>query len=296
MAAHDPEHGQGGGDGAHELGVADLGPVLHGGPQVVDLRVQENHPLLLRLAGAEALVDVLSQVAEPRGVALSDRAILVRGSKALAGELADRLEHREARLSGIVGALDQRAIHQPLEDVDVRLPDRFCCLERPAAGEDAQAPEEGLLRLGQELVAPLHRGAQRSLSWIRVAAAREEVQALGESLQDLLDRQDRQPRRGKVQRQGQPVEALRQPRERRRWTDRHAERDGPRHEQLLGIGLCHDRHPDEPLGLEAQRLAARDQQGGAACIGHQLRHRLGQARQEVLGVVQDQQSREAGAR
>ena len=224
-------------------------PEQHGRPQVVDLRVQENHPLLLRLAGAEALVDALGQLADPRRVARADGALLVRLGEALGGELADRLEHREARLAGVVAALDEGAIHQPLEGIDVRLADPFGSLQRPTAGEDTQPPEEGAFRLRQELVAPFHRGAQRPLSWIRVTAAGEEVQPLGEALQDLLHREDRQPRGGKVQRQGQPVEALGQARERRRRTDRHAERNGPRHEQLLGIGLRHDRHPDKSLGL-----------------------------------------------
>ena len=59
-------------------------------------------------------------------------------------------------------------------------------LERPAAAKDGQPGEQALLVVGQQLVAPLDRGAQRPLALGGVAgAAGEERQPLLEALQEV---------------------------------------------------------------------------------------------------------------
>ena len=66
----------------------------------------------------------------------------------------------------------------------------LCGLEGAAAGEDGQASEQPLLVLVQEIVAPGDRRPQGLLACFRVAATFEQVEALGEALDDLLGRED----------------------------------------------------------------------------------------------------------
>ena len=80
--------------------------------------------------------------------------------------------------------------------------------ERAAAGEDRHAPEQPLLRLGEERVAPVDRGAQRLLPLGRVArAGGEHVERVVEPLEQRFRRQEPQPGGGELERERQAVEA-----------------------------------------------------------------------------------------
>ena len=81
-------------------------------------------------------------------------------------------------------------------------------LQREAAGEDGQAPEEHALLAGEQVVAPLDRGAQRLLARARGAAAGgEHVEAVAQPRRDLVERERRHARRGQLDGQRHAVEA-----------------------------------------------------------------------------------------
>ena len=88
--------------------------------------------------------------------------------------LADCLEHPVA----LVGVSEEALLDERLEGVEVGVGDLFGGLERAAAGEHRQRPEQPLLVLGEEVVRPLDRRAQRLLARVGVAAALQQVEPL----------------------------------------------------------------------------------------------------------------------
>src|SRR5207244_2903163 len=76
------------------------------------------------------------------------------------GERTNCLQHEE---SVVLGAAEKALVNEALEDVEVGVADRTSRLEVEAAGEDAHPPEQLLLRLVEQLVAPLDRREQCSL-------------------------------------------------------------------------------------------------------------------------------------
>jgi len=98
--------------------------------------------------------------------------VLVAGCREpLGGKVLNRLEHPEARLGRVVAPLDQALVRESLENFDVRVAHHLGRLERATAGEDGEAPEEGLLVRGQQVVAPFQRRPERLLARLEVAAA-----------------------------------------------------------------------------------------------------------------------------
>jgi hypothetical protein len=110
-------------------------------------------------------------VAFVRGVALADSVELLQS------KLADGLQHREAHT--VIWLLSHR--HEVLVDEsferrnDIDLGhvsrDGFGGVQRPAAGEDAEATEERLLAGGHEFVTPDHRFAQGLLPLRKIERA-----------------------------------------------------------------------------------------------------------------------------
>ena len=103
--------------------------------------------------------------------------------------LAERLEHDEARVAVVGHALDEQAVvderGDAVEDVDAEVlagvADGLGRLERAAAGEDREAPEQRLLGRRQQVVAPVDRAAQRLL------ALRQVARAAGQQLEPPFD-------------------------------------------------------------------------------------------------------------
>ena len=133
-----------------------------------------------------------------------------RGLEPLAGVLADRLQHPEPVALAVrlhEGLVDERL--QLVEDglagvcadgLDVR--------EGAPAGEDGQAPEQALLRLLEERVAPVDRGPERLLPLGNVArAGREHVEGAVEPLEQRLRGQKPQAGRGELEGERQAVQA-----------------------------------------------------------------------------------------
>ena len=128
--------------------------------------------------------------------------------------LADRLEHPEARLAvGVLAQPQQQALLDERVEVfegvarAVRVADGRGRLEPEAADEDGQAPEQRLLPLEQQVVAPGDRVAQRPLALVGVlGAAGQQGQPLVEPAQERLRRERAHPRRGQLDRERQAVE------------------------------------------------------------------------------------------
>src|SRR5437764_10187314 len=125
---------------------------------------------------AEAGIELLDEAGDVSGMPEACRQELGDGrvvlDEACERELADRLQHPEARFAvGIVtlaqqALLDQRG--QAVEDVDAELPvrtaDGLGSIEPASADEDAQSRKETALRLREELVTPRDSRPQRLLA------------------------------------------------------------------------------------------------------------------------------------
>jgi hypothetical protein len=89
--------------------------------------------------------------------------------------VTQRLQHPEPHRLAVVGD-DERPVDQAGEQADdlaavdaAARTDPLGGVCAPAAAEDRQPAEQHLLRLGEQLVAPLHRGPQRPLPRLRRA-------------------------------------------------------------------------------------------------------------------------------
>ena len=82
-------------------------------------------------------------------------------------------------------------------------------VQREAADEDGEAREERLLLRGQEVVAPLDRGAQRPVPLGHTGArlGLQELEPLAQAHEDLARREQLDPCGGQLERERQPVQA-----------------------------------------------------------------------------------------
>ena len=236
---------------------------------------------------------------------------LVRRGELLLCVLTHRLEHPVARRFGV--DLDERFVDQGGHEVEhVVRGDRaagghrFGRVEREAAGECCQPREHGLLGGIEQVVAPVDQRAQRLLSrQARPGAAREELEAVVQTLGDRFDRQRAHASGGELQRERNAVEAPADLDQRVRVLRGHGE---PR---LHGLGAI----DEQPHGLELQQgvggqgrarvgngqrldrvrdlaghvevLAARREQPDPGARLEKLFGQVGARVHEVLAVVED---------
>lgn len=109
-------------------------------------------------------------------------------------------------------------------------------------------------------MAPLDRGAQRSLAGVAVSAALQQIEALTDPIQQLLHREERRSSRRELERERQLVEPLTQVRHGGRGPDGHVEGGGSRHEEGDRVSLLERRDRVEVLGPQLQAFATRDEQ------------------------------------
>src|SRR5207249_4425055 len=121
----------------------------------------------------------------------------LRRLQTLESVLADRLQHPEA----LVRVPEEALLHQRLERVQLGTSDLFRRLVGAAAGEDAQAGEETPLVLREQVVGPLNRRPERLLTRLSASAAFQQVQALGQALEDLGRREHARASGGQLDRQ-----------------------------------------------------------------------------------------------
>ncbi len=157
-------------------------------------------------------------------------------------------------------------------------------LQPEASGEHRQAPQERLLALVEQVVAPGQRRPQRLLAGHgRAAPRREQVERVVEALDDLLGGEGAHPRRRQLDRQRHPVEPVAECRDRRRVVVVKLEAGG-------GLGRPRG---EEPHRLRLQRLfreraVGKHRQGER---GNPPGHLAGNAE----GLAAGRQHREAGA-
>ena len=163
------------------------------------------------LIGAlDAVADLPGEPRVAAGVPQRDVTRLARGFEPLARVLADRLQHPEPVALAV--RLHERLLDQRLQLVEDGLAgvgaDRLDVGKRAPSGEDGHAPEQALLRLREERVAPVDRGAQRLLPLGNVArSGREHLEGVIETLQQRLRRQEPQPGGGELESKRQSVQA-----------------------------------------------------------------------------------------
>ena len=243
-------------------------------------------------AGGERVV-LLGQGQAPVEVAHGRPLVLARRVEALGGVLADGVEQAEAparstTTSDLSTSRASRSTISPPGDgaAGAHL---LGGLQREAAGEDGQAAEEHALLAGEQVVAPLDRGAQRLLARARrAAAAGEDVEAVVQARRDLVERQRRRraPRPARWPAACRPG-AGRSPRSSPRPARSGEAGVAPAARSTnRRLGLGQRRHAPGDLALAVQRLAARGQDAHAGPGAQQV---LGQARagvDDVLAVVE----------
>ena len=114
----------------------------------------------------------------------ADRVCLAGPFERLEPECPDRLEHRDAELPEDLQARDQALVDEvrhAVERIDAEIAvlvgDQRDDLERDRTDEDREPAEQALLRLGEEVVAPGDRAAQRPLPLGAIAWAGRRRQA-----------------------------------------------------------------------------------------------------------------------
>jgi hypothetical protein len=105
-------------------------------------------------------------------MALADLLVVGTCGEPLGGVLADRLEHRQARLA-VCRRPGQHALRdEAVDDVEAGVGDMARGVDGAAAGERGQLCERRSLGFIEQLIAPVQGGPQRPLTLRRVARAR----------------------------------------------------------------------------------------------------------------------------
>jgi hypothetical protein len=160
----------------------------------------------LRLPGSEPVgVARLQPLEVPAGVAEGVLHGLPGFVEPLPGVLAQRLQQEEAL---VAERLKQALVEERRELIEIGSRDRLGGVEGEGAAKDGE-PAEGSLSGGvEQVVAPFDRRAQRSLPLGQIdRAAREQRQRRVQALQQCGGRQKLRPRRGKLDRERQVVQA-----------------------------------------------------------------------------------------
>jgi hypothetical protein len=97
----------------------------------------------------------------------------VARDKFLTRVLSDCREHPVA----LAREAQEALLDERLQGVEVGVSDFLRRVQRAATGKDGEGPKEALLRLGEEVVAPLDGRPKRLLARIGVAATFQQVEA-----------------------------------------------------------------------------------------------------------------------
>ena len=274
------------------------------GPQVIVLVVEPRQPGG-RVRARQRGGGLLGQGQVPGGVPLPGRPGFGVGLQFLAAELADRLQHahpRSARPRRGDRHPQQVAGHQAGQAVQHRGlggAHRLHRVQRAAAGEHAQVPEQPLFRLVEQLVAPCDRVAHGLLPGRQVVrAVHQHRQPAGQPGQQVIGRQQpaagprparwpagSRPAGGRSRRRSRsspgPARAPRRPRRPGPGTA------APRAIHATGAGSRQRQRGDRvlPPGPDAQRRPAGDQRDQARAGFQQPDHAI-PGGQHVLEVVQ----------
>ena len=228
------------------------------------------------------------EVAQADGVALGGRL------EPLSGVLAHGVEQAEA----LTLRDDERLLDQPGKQIDdppqgdrTAGADLLGRLEREPTGEHGEATVKDALLTGEQVVAPVDRGAQRLLAGQRGATTgAEHVEALAQARGDLIERQRGRASRGELDRQRHAVQTpadLLHGAGGVRGIEARPRSGGALAEQPLGLGQRG--HPPNDLVGTPQRLAARGQDAHARPGSQNLLGQAGTRVDQVLAVVENDQ-------
>ena len=199
--------------------------------------------------------------------------------------LADRLQHPVA----VVGVPDEALVDKRLQRVQSGRHDILRCIECRAAGEDRQAREEVLLGGDKKLIAPFDRPTQGSLALRKVtSAAGQKREALVDSCEELLRREDFDSRGREFQRKRQVVQPPADLGNRVLGREARLHRSGSGDEEADCFLVLERRHRILLLAREAQRLAARDEQVEPSACGEKI-GQLARCIHDLLEVVEQEQ-------
>ena len=208
---------------------------------------------------------------------------------------------------------DEGAVDEPRKHVDhvgdrcsTGRPDRLRGLEVERAGKRGEPAEERALVRLEEVVAPGDRRFERLLPGSRrPASADEQPEAVGQSLDELVEAERAEPDSGQLDRERHPVEPPRQLEDGRPVLVRDDERgarlacpfdqqgDGLRFRNPIRRDIRIGRrdrqrpHPDDRLAAESEGLPARGDQPQRRCLPEQRVGEHGARVEEVLAVVED---------
>ena len=201
------------------------------------------------------------------------RALDIAVAELLDRILANRLEHPEARLPGVVGVREhERRVEQRVErtgDVGRRVVDDVLDrLERRGRGEDAERGEHPLGRLVQQADAPVDRRAERALPFRQVGRTScEEREPPADPLRHPFRPENPDPGGGELDREWKAVERPADARDGRDVvvTQLEARQHGlrARHEHTHGVHVTHlvdrrDLGSGNPQGRDAVLVLGRE--------------------------------------
>ena len=147
-----------------------------------------------------------------------------------------------------------------------------------------------LLFLGEQVVRPLDRRPQRLLAGIGVALALEQVEALGEPLEQLLGAEEGCAGGGELERERELVEAQAELAHRLARGESRIDRAGARQEERLSVAFGERGHGVGLLAADAQALPARDEHVEVGAGGEERRE-LGRRLHDLLEVVEEAEHR-----
>ena len=206
--AHEPVHGEGHRDAAHERRIAgrrSRSPRLPSGCRSPRPSPRPRAP---PARPRDVGVGSLRELAVPIGVGLADLAARLVARPVAPRRTPGSSWQPQSRL--VLGPSLQHVLVEegPWSDVGVACATASAAARPAAAGEHGQAIEDGPLFVRQEVVAPRDRGAQGRLARVRVTPALQEVEPRGQPLEELFDREELQAWGGELEREGQPVEPI----------------------------------------------------------------------------------------
>ncbi len=146
----------------------------------------------------------------------------------------------------------------------------------------------------EQVMAPGDRCLEGRLPGIDAPAGPEEVKPLRQTFEQLGWAEHDRPSRRELERERQIVEASAQRSHHVRIRDRHAGRSCPTAEECLAVGWAHRRHRVDLLAGEAQALPRGHHRGHGRTRGNEVCDRVGGIRQEMLGVVEQQEQSATG--
>ena len=312
VATHLPEPPQRCGGAERDLAGSDLRCPHQRRAKVVVLLLEPVEPRAL--AGAHDLArGLFGQLPEQVSVTVAEPIPAPLRHGLVHRELANRLEHREARLPvdalllAHEAVLDQRGDRVDRIALDLLGTHALDGGQRGTAHEDRQAREHGAIGGVEHVVAPGDRPAQGLLPGGEVAAAAlEQPEPPLEARQHRLRREDPDPRRRQLDRQREPVEADADLRHRRGVLVGHLEarldrscaldeegdglvlREAIERREMRRVRQAERWNRVLLLAGDAQRAAAARQHGEVRRRRQQIRDR-GSGGDDLLEVVEDEQ-------